>query len=348
MVKFILKRMLYGVLVVLGVLVVVFMLFQALPGDPISVSQGNHPDPIVREAIARDFGLDKPKSQQLLLYLKDISVISVEKDSPEEQMKYHYLKLIPFGESALVLKGPYLRQSFQLRRPVSEILLESLEGTIVLALTSMLFATVFGVTFGVIAALRQNSFWDRFLITISVFGISAPSFVAALLISQGFSGLLGLPAMGSLRSMDYVTGAEGLALQNLILPTLALGIRPLAIITQLTRSSMLDVLSQDYIRTAKAKGLRFYKVVINHALKNALNPVVTAISGWLASLLGGAFFIEYIFSWKGLGKVTIDAVGNLDLPVIMGSIFFVAVIFVIVNIIVDILYAVIDPRVRLD
>ena len=347
MVKFVFKRLLYGILVVLGVLVVVFMLFQALPGDPISVSQGNHPDPVVREAIAKDFGLDKPKFQQLLLYLKDISPVSIEKDATEDQMKYHYLKLIPFGETALVLKGPYLRQSFYYHKPVVSILLESLEGTIVLALSSMLLATVLGVSFGVIAALRQNTFWDRFLIIVSVFGISAPSFVAALLISQGFSNLFGLPAMGSLKSMDY-NGVEGYALQNLILPTLALGIRPLAIITQLTRSSMLDVLSQDYIRTARAKGLRFYKVVLGHALKNALNPVVTAISGWLASLLGGAFFIEYIFNWKGLGKVTIDAVGNLDLPVIMGSIFFVAIIFVVVNIIVDILYAVIDPRVRLD
>jgi peptide/nickel transport system permease protein len=126
-----------------------------------------------------------------------------------------------------------------------------------------------------------------------------------------------------------------------------LGIRPLAIITQLTRSSMLDVMSQDYIRTAKAKGLRFYKVIVKHALKNALNPVITAVSGWLASLMAGAFFIEYIFNWKGLGWVTIKSVETKDFPVIMGATLFIALIFVVVNIVVDVLYGAIDPRIRL-
>ena len=139
-----------------------------------------------------------------------------------------------------------------------------------------------------------------------------------------------------------------MALKNLILPAFTLGIRPLAIIVQLTRSSMLDVLSQDYIRTAKAKGLSYYKVITKHALKNAINPVITAVSGWFASLMAGAFFIEHIFNWKGLGSTTIKAVQTLDFPVVMGSTLFIGAIFVIVNIFVDLLYAMADPRVRLN
>ena len=138
-----------------------------------------------------------------------------------------------------------------------------------------------------------------------------------------------------------------LELKNLILPAFTLGIRPLAIIVQLTRSSLLDVLNQDYIRTAKSKGLSQFTVIVKHALKNALNPVITAMSGWFASLLAGAVFVEYIFGWKGIGKELFDSLGNYDFPVAMGITLFLAVVFVVVNIIVDIIYAVLDPRVRL-
>ncbi len=137
-------------------------------------------------------------------------------------------------------------------------------------------------------------------------------------------------------------------LRNLLLPAVALGVRPLAVITQLTRSSMLDVLGQDYIRTARAKGLSYRATVLRHALRNALNPVVTAVSGWLASLMAGAFFIEYIFNWKGLGTITLRAVENLDFPVVMGATLFVAALFVLINIAVDVLYAVLDPRVKIN
>jgi ABC-type dipeptide/oligopeptide/nickel transport system permease component len=135
-------------------------------------------------------------------------------------------------------------------------------------------------------------------------------------------------------------------LQNLILPAITLGIRPLAIITQLTRSAMLEVLQQDYIRTAQAKGLSQRTVLWRHALPNALNPVITAITGWFAELLAGAFFIEYIFGWQGIGKLTVDALEKLDFPVVMGSVLLSATFFILVNILADILYGVIDPRVR--
>jgi peptide/nickel transport system permease protein len=151
---------------------------------------------------------------------------------------------------------------------------------------------------------------------------------------------------GSLYDLDPFQG-KVLQLQNLVLPALTLGIRPLAIVTQLTRSAMLDVLKQDYIRTARAKGLPQRAVVWRHALPNALNPVMTAVTGWFAELLAGAFFVEYIFGWKGLGKVTVDALEKLDYPVVMGSILLTAALFVVVNTLADLLYARLDPRIRL-
>jgi ABC-type dipeptide/oligopeptide/nickel transport system permease component len=156
----------------------------------------------------------------------------------------------------------------------------------------------------------------------------------------------GLHITGSWFDIDS-DGNKRLTLQNLILPAITLGIRPLAIITQLTRSAMLDVLDQDFIRTAYAKGLSKRKVVWKHALRNALNPVVTAITGWFAELLAGAFFIEYIFGWKGIGKVTVNALEKLDFPVVMGSVLISATFFILVNILADILYGIIDPRVRI-
>ncbi|MEO1655011.1 MAG: ABC transporter permease, partial [Bacteroidota bacterium] len=206
------------------------------------------------------------------------------------------------------------------------------------------------IIFGIIAALRQNTWVDYGLVTLSVLGISTPSFVLAIIISTIFGYYLadytGLKLTGSLWELDDF-GDRKLHLENLVLPSLTLALRPLAIIVQLTRSSMLDVLGQDYIRTARAKGLLYYNIIAKHALKNALNPVITAVSGWLASLMAGAFFIEYIFNWKGLGRTTIQAVQDLDLPIVMGATVLIAFIFVVVNIVVDILYATIDPRVRL-
>lgn len=190
---------------------------------------------------------------------------------------------------------------------------------------------------------------DTSAIFASVLGISAPSFFMGIVLAYLFGFVLspytGLHMTGSLFQIDPFTGKE-LQLKNLILPAITLGIRPLAIITQLTRSSMLDVLDQDYIRTAYAKGLSRKVVIFRHALRNALNPVITAITGWFAELLAGAFFVEYIFGWKGIGKVTVDALEKLDFPVVMGSVLITATFFIIVNILADLLYGVVDPRVR--
>ncbi len=220
-----------------------------------------------------------------------------------------------------------------------------------LAFAAMLFATIIGILLGMLAAVKQNTWIDTTAVFTSVIGISAPSFFMAIVIAYLFGIVLhsftGLNLTGSWFDIDETTGERYFTLQNLILPAITLGIRPLAIITQLTRSSMLDVLNQDYIRTAYAKGLGKTTVVFKHALRNALNPVITAITGWFAELLAGAFFVEYIFGWKGIGKVTVDALDKLDYPVVMGSVLFSATFFIVINILADVLYGVVDPRVRL-
>jgi len=321
-----------------------------LPGDPVSMMAGQRTDVSTKEAIMKDLGLDKPLPTQLTYYMNDLSPISMHEDSDENQIKYNYKKIVAFGSNAFVIKMPYLRRSFQSNKRVSEIIWEHMEGTFWLAFAAMLFATVIAIPMGVVAALKQNSWLDHTLVSLSVIGISAPSFVAAILMAMVFGYYLadytGLNITGQLWVTDSIYGRQ-LELKNLILPTITLGLRPLAIIVQLTRSSMLEVLSQDYIRTARAKGVKNFVIITKHALKNALNPVITAVSGWLASLMAGAFFIEYIFNWKGIGLVTIKAVENLDFPVVMGATLFIALVFILVNLLVDVLYAVVDPRVRL-
>lgn len=349
MIQFLLKRLLNGFFVILGVAIIVFLIFQVLPGDPAQMAMGQRSDISSVEAINKEFYLDKGLPQQLALYLNDLSPLGIhnKKDVPQ---KYEGTALLSIGSKSIVLKKPYLRRSIQSNRPVFEILSGRLTGTLTLALSAMIFASIIGVIMGIIAALKHNSIVDHTLVSISALGISAPSFVAATLIAYLFAvkwhSWTGLDLTGHLYENHAFIGRT-LMLKNLILPTLTLGIRPLAIITQLTRSSMLDVMSQDYIRTTRAKGLSQKTIVVKHALKNALNPVITAVSGWLASLMAGAFFIEYIFGWKGLGSVTIEAVFSLDFPIVMGATLFIATIFVVVNLFVDIIYSIIDPRIKL-
>ncbi len=336
----------YGILVLLGVVVLVFWVFQGF-ADPARLVLGQTGDSATIANIKKEMYLDQPKWKQFTHYLSDISPISIHNQKEIEQKKLHGFFI--GGENKLALKVPYLRTSYQSKREVWDILLEALPLTILLAMAAMLFATVFGILLGVIAAVKQNTWMDSSAIFTSIIGISAPSFFMGILIAYVFGFLFnhftGLHLTGSL--YDYDVNGKTLQLKNLILPALTLGIRPLAIITQLTRSSMLDVLNQDYIRTAYAKGLSKQTVIWKHGLRNALNPVITAITGWFAELLAGAFFVEYIFGWKGIGKVTVDALEKLDYPVVMGSVLLSALIFVLVNILADILYGVVDPRVRL-
>ena len=357
MLRYVGKRLIYGFLVLLGVVTLVFFLFNVLPGDPARMMLGQRADAESIEAINRDLGRDKPIATQYINYLNDLSPISLHNNQDSTSFfylssdKYNYATLLRFGTTSLVVKTPYLRRSYQSQRKVSEIISTAFPQTAVLALTAMLFALLVGITLGVVSALHKDSWIDRLSLVLSTLGMSLPSFFAAILIAWLFAYMLadwtGLNMFGNLFSVDDYGDGEYIDLKNLILPALTLGIRPLATLTQLTRNSMLEALSQDYIRTARAKGISHRRVVVHHALRNALNPVVTSASGWLASLLAGAVFVEYVFDWKGMGVVIVDALDMYDFPVVMGAILFICVILVIINILTDLLYAVLDPRIRL-
>lgn len=277
------------------------------------------------------------------------TVVGQEFWTIDNRVQYNYTKLLPLGEKWLVFKRPYLRESYQTGRPVWDILVEVVPRTAILALVSILLAGVLGIFLGVLAALKQNTWFDNSSVFMSVLGYSLPSYITAILLAYIFGYLLadytGLNVRGSLTDVDSLTGETFIVWKNLLLPAIALGIRPVAIITQLTRSSMLDVLSQDYVRTARAKGLKERVVIFRHALRNALNPVVTAISGWFAALLAGAFFVENVFSYNGLGYQTVQALLNFDVPVVLGAVLFTACVFVLINTLVDFIYAWLDPRV---
>jgi len=302
------KKAVYALSILLGIAILVFIMFQGF-GDPAKMIVGQTGDRKTLDNIRKDLYLDQPKWKQFFLYLNDISPLGIH--SQEDIAKKELRGFFVGGQTKLGFKMPYLRKSYQTRKNVGSVLLEALPGTLLLAVAAMLFAIFFGVLLGVIAAVKKDSWLDTTAVFASIAGISAPSFFMAIIIAYFFGVVLhpytGLHLTGSWFDMDEVTGEKYLTLKNLVLPALTLGIRPLAIITQLTRSSMLDVLSQDYIRTAYAKGLSKKAVIIKHALRNALNPVITAVTGWFAELLAGAFFVEYIFGWKGIGKVTVDA-----------------------------------------
>jgi len=345
-----LKKLGQGLLILWGVVTLVFFLLMLLP-DPTTLAAGQRSDIMSQEAINREFGLDKPAHTQYLLYLNDLSPISYYTDEISESKDISGFKVITTGASGVYLKAPYLRRSFQYKKKVSSIIGEALPGTLLLAISSLLIASIIGIILGTIAALKQGQWLDKTIMVLSNIGISFPSFLVAILFAWFFGFLLaehtGLSMSGSMRSLDAFGNSYGIAWKNLILPASALAIRIVGIITQLTRSSVIAVIKQEFILTARAKGLNTVQIIKKHVLKNALNPVVTALSGWFASLLAGAFFIEYIFNWKGLGKVTIEAVQNSDIPVVMGGIIFTACIFIVVNILVDYIYTLLDPRVKI-
>jgi peptide/nickel transport system permease protein len=345
--KFIFKKLLQGLLVLIGVTILVFILFQGF-GDPSRLVMGQSGDASTQAAIRKELYIDQPKWKQFIFYLNDVSPLSVY--SKGEIQKKSLKGFFIGGETKIGLKLPYLRTSYQSKKPVTDVLMEALPGTLILAIAAMFIAVLIGIPLGVLAAVKQKTWVDTTAVFSSIIGISAPSFFIGIIIAYIFGFVLsdwtGLHITGNWYELDVNTGERRLTMQNLILPAITLGIRPLAIITQLTRSAMLDVLDQDFIRTAYAKGLSKQRVIWKHALRNALNPVITAITGWFAELLAGAFFIEYIFGWQGIGKVTVDALEKLDFPVVMGSVLISATFFILINILADVLYSVVDPRVR--
>jgi peptide/nickel transport system permease protein len=351
MFAYIVRKILYGILVLWGVATLVFFLFTIVPGDPVRMMLGQRADEQDVQAIRHELGLDQSIGKQYVDYLNDLSFISFYNENKDLTKYEPYGRIATVGKTKIIFKTPYLRYSYQSKRPVGTILSEAFPNTLILAFVSILFAFVIGVLLGVLTAIVNSDFLNRFTLFITTIGMSLPSFFAAILIAWLFGFVLeaytGLSMTGSLFSVDDYGDGAYLDLKNLILPALTLGLRPLAVITELTRTTLLEVMSMDYIRTAKAKGLKKWRVIGVHALRNAMTPVVTAVSGWFASLLAGAVFVEYVFDWKGIGVVIVDALDKFDFPVVMGAVLLIGVMLIIINIVVDIIYGILDPRVRI-
>jgi peptide/nickel transport system permease protein len=358
MVGFLLKKMGYALLTLFGVVTVIFLLLNWLPDDAAKMMLGENQNEEMLANVRKKYGFDQPLSTQYRYYLNDLSPISLHSTNTEDFTyltpgKYHEIALFGGNRWTLVAKRPYLRESFQKTgKPVSAVIAETLPNTIVLAVSAITIAIFLGIFFGIISAQYRDTWIDRSIQVISTFGMSVPSFFSAILFAWLFGYVLHeytqLNMTGSLYAMDDF--GEGISIQwkNLILPAIVLGIRPLAVVIQLMRNSLLEVYNQEYIRTAKAKGLSTVQIIKKHALKNALNPVVTAVSGWFASMLAGAVFVEYIFGWNGLGKEIVDALNTKDLPVITGAVLIIASLFILINILVDVMYSWLDPKVKME
>lgn len=347
----------YALLTLFGVVTVIFFLFTVLPGDPARMMLDQNENSEQLAIIKKKYGFDKPVGVQYLYYLNDLSPISFHSTDENDytylaEGKYFAARLFTIGGTTTVLKTPYLRESFQKSgKKVTQVIGDTLPNTVVLAVFAIIIAIIIGVALGIVSALYKDTWLDRLIALVSTLGMSLPSFFAAILFAWVFGFLLhrytGLNMTGSLYEVDDFGEGSYISWKNIILPSFVLGIRPLGVVIQLMRNSLLEVLGMDYIRTARAKGLSELHIIRRHALKNALNPVVTAISGWFASMLAGAVFVEYIFGWNGLGKEVVEALNTLDLPVIMGSVLVIAATFVLINILVDLIYAWLDPRIRL-
>lgn len=304
---YILKNIFNSLLIIFGVLTVSFILTFQLPGDPIKMILGDRADIETVNSVKSELGLDKP----------------------------FYVQYVKFIGNAF--KGNF-GKSYLSNREVFPTILEKLPATFILSFFALLIATILGILIGIVSAVKPYSVYDTIAVIFSLFGISIPQFVLALLFVFLFASQLKILPVAGYINNGFI---------YIILPAISLALRPLAIITRVTRASMLDTLNKDYIRTAKSKGLSKYKIVFKHALKNSLNPIITSVSSSLAATLGGVFFIEYIFNWPGIGSLAMDSIMKLDFPMIQGTILFSAVIFVIINSLVDIFYALIDPKVKL-
>ena len=340
-----------------GVATLVFLIFSVLPGDPAQMMLDQNEGSAQLAALKKKYGFDLPLHQQYFFFLNDLSPLSVHTTNPTD---FHYFDssqqsryvIVQTASTQWVLKWPNLRTSYQKQgKTVASVLKETLPNTVVLALSAIVIALILGLFLGILAMIYHRTFWDRLILFISTLGMSIPSFLSAILFSWLFGYLLHeytqLNMTGSLYEIDDFGEGRRIQWGNLILPAMVLGIRPVAVITQLTRTSLLDVYSQEYIKTAFAKGLSKRQVLFRHALKNALNPVITSLSGYFASMLAGAVFVEYIFGWKGLGKEIVTALNFLDIPVLMGSVLTIAFLFILINIFVDLIYTLIDPQVNI-
>lgn len=325
MLSYTLRRLLLLIPMGIGIVVVTFGLLLLIPGDPASVLLGQEASAEAIATLRRNLGLDDPWYVRLWAYFTDL------------------------------LRGDMGMSIFQ-NQAVSAIIWSRLGATVELALAALLIATLIGVTLGVLAAMRQGSWVDTAAMLFAQLGVSMPVYWLGLLLMLLFAVHLGwMPAIGRGAPMteafaDLFRGNPA-TLQNsltyLLLPAVALAANSSAVISRLVRASMLEVLREDFVRTAYAKGLRRPRVVVRHALRNALLPVLSVIGLRFGTLLGGAVLTETIFAWPGLGQLTIAAISQRDLPLIQGLILTFAVMFALVNLVVDLLYAVVDPRIRL-
>ena len=316
-----------GLAVVWGSFTLVFLMFTAVP-DPARQLAGQQADPEVIADLRAQFGLDLPVHQRYFRWLSDLSPVGPTADG--------------WG-----MRWPSLGQSYVLSEGVGELLLSAFPATMLLATSAMLIALILGIPLGLLAARSPGSVVDRVLVGGSVLGMSAPSFFMAVLVGYLFAvrwgPWTGLPLTGSLWDLS-TDGSRVVAWRNLVLPALTLGMRPLAVLAQLTRGAALEVLAAPHVRTARAFGASPGEVLRGHVFRNAMNPVLTSASGWLAQLLAGAVFVEFVFGWRGLGFLLFDALEQQDLPVVMGGVMLVSLMFVLVNALTDRAYRWLDPR----
>ena len=305
--KYILQNLFYSVLIVFGVITITYILTFQIPGDPVKLILGQRADVETVLSVRQELGLNDPVIVQYANYISKTLRLDLGK-------------------------------SYVTNRDVFKTILEKLPATAILAVCAMIIASVLGILFGIISAVKPYSFYDYTSISTALIGISIPQFVLALFLIFIF---------GSILDLFPIAGYLDNGIIYLILPAISLSLRPMAITARITRTSMTEILNKDYIRTARAKGVSEFSIIIKHALRNAFNPIITSISASLASTLGGVFFIEYIFNWPGIGSLAMDSIMKLDFPMIQGTILFSAVLFVIINLAVDIIYAVIDPKVKL-
>ena len=311
MTSFILRRLAQSAVVLVGVTLVVFLLLQLVPGDPVRLALGTRYDQATYDALRARSGLDQPLVVQYFNYI------------------------------AHAVTGD-LGVSFRSGRPVTAIVLERLPATLSLAFTAVVLSLIVAFPLGVLSGIRSGSVVDHAARVFSQFGVSVPDFWMGIMGILLFSGVLGwLPPSG------YVSLTENPSewAQHVLLPAATIGLVTASILTRFIRSAVLEVLSEDYIRTAEGKGLRRRVVVLRHVLRNALIPVVTVVAVQLASLLGGVIVVEVLFAWPGIGRLTYDSVQARDYPVLQGAVLFVAALFLLINLLVDVLYARLDPRI---
>jgi peptide/nickel transport system permease protein len=348
--RYIVRRLLTLIPTLLGVTLVIFLLLRLIPGDPAVAMLGEHAAQENVERIREQLGLNRP------LFLDPEALKQGDVGSFFDSQYIRYLGRLVRGD---------LGNSIHRRIPIAQELKHRFPATIELSVCAMIVAIIVGVPAGIISAARRNSIWDGISMIGSLIGVSMPIFWLGLMLIMLFAVILGwLPIGGRLETglelervtnffiIDSIITGNGEALvdvlKHLAMPVIALATIPMAIIARMTRSSMLDVMQEDYIRTAHAKGLRERVVLYRHALKNAFLPVVTIIGLQTGSLLAGAILTETIFAWPGIGKWVYDAILGRDYPVVQSGTFLIALVFVVVNLLVDLSYAYLDPRIHYD